>query len=197
MKFTIVYADDHQLVREAISTYINGFKNFRVTHTAANGRQLMEIIDSSNLPDIVILDIDMPVLNGYDTARLLKTKYPNIKILILTVFDNEIVKSLSFSCGADAFCSKDISPQEMEDILIKISIGESQNIYDKDPAIILSEQLFLSWICTDKTYEEIADSMNISLRQVERMRASLFEKLAINNRTSLAVYAIANGLVTS
>ncbi len=196
-KFTIAYADDHQLVREAISNYINGFNNFRVTHTAGNGKQLMENIDSRNLPDIVILDIDMPVLNGYDTARLLKIKYPNIKILILTVFDNEIVRSLSFSCGADVFCSKDISPQEIEHTLIKLLTVDSKPTHHKDSGIVVSEQIFLTWICSDKTYEEIADLMNISLRQVERMRASLFEKLEINNRTSLAVYAIANGLVTS
>lgn len=157
----------------------------------------MEIIEEGHLPDIVILDIDMPVLNGYDTAKILKTSYPTIKILILTVFDNDTAKSLSFSCGADAFSSKDISPQEMEDILIEITTGQSQNITDKESALILSEQIFLSWICTDKTYEEIACLMNISLRKVERMRTSLFEKLKIYNRTSLAVYAIKNGIVTN
>jgi DNA-binding NarL/FixJ family response regulator len=138
------------------------------------------------------------VLNGYDTAKWVAVNYPDVKILILTTFDTEAARSIAFCKGAHAFSSKNIDPQEMEDILNQLTasaiISESSTL---NPDITEKEQVFLKGICTDKTYEEIADCMNISLRQVERIRENLFEKLKVNSRTSLAVFAIKNGVVTS
>ena len=76
--------------------------------------QLITLIQNGLIPDIVILDIEMPVLNGYDTAKWVALNHPGIKILMLTAFDTEIAKSIANSNGAHAFSSKDIDPQEME-----------------------------------------------------------------------------------
>ena len=200
---SIIYADDHQLVREAICSYIKGFAGFKVVGSVADGMQLITLIQDGLIPDIVVLDIvvldiEMPVLNGYDTAKWVAVNYPDIKILILTTFDTEAARSIAFCNGAHAFSSKNIDQREMEDVLNRLTasaiISESSPLHS---VITEKEQFFLKWICTDKTYEEIADCMNISLRQVERIRGNLFEKWAINNRTSLAVFAVKQGVIIS
>jgi len=185
-------------VREAICSYIKGFAGFKVVGSVADGMQLITLFQDGVIPDIVILDIKMPVLSGYDTAKWVALNYPDIKILMLTAFDTEIAKSIAFSNGADSFSSKDIAPKEMEAILLRLTATNIPNEKLKlNPVIAFTEQVFLNWICTDKTYEEIACCMNISLRQVERIREHLFEKWAINNRTSLAVFAVKHGVIIS
>jgi len=195
---SIIYADDHQLMREAICGYINGFPGFKVVGSVADGMQLITLIQNGVIPDIVILDIEMPVLNGYDTAKWVTLNYPGIKILMLTAFDTEASRYIASSNGAHAFSSKDIAPKEMEAILLQLTATNIPNEKLKlNPVITFTEQVFLNWICTDKTYEEIACCMNISLRQVERIRGNLFDKQKVNSRTSLAVFAVKNGVVTS
>jgi len=185
-------------MREAICSYIKGFAGFKVVGSVADGMQLITLIQNGLIPDIVILDIEMPVLNGYDTAKWVALNHPEIKILMLTAFDTEIAKSIANSNGAHAFSSKDIDPQEMEEILIQLSATQiPDEQLNLNPVITFTELTFLNWICTDKTYDEIADCMNISLRQVERIRGNLFEKWAINNRTSLAVFAVKQGVIIS
>jgi DNA-binding NarL/FixJ family response regulator len=197
-KFSIIYADDHRLVREAISNYINVSLHFQVIHSVPNGKELIALIKQGIIPHIVILDIEMPVLNGYDTAKWLKIHYPAIKILILTAFDNETVKAIAMANGAHAFSSKDISPLEMEAVLNQLTAVPSvMHTTNLSLSITEAEQLFLNWICTDKTYDEIAGCMHISLRQVERIRENLFDKLKTSSRTSLAVFAVKNGVITS
>ena len=196
-KFSIFYAEDHLLFRETISAYINAMQDYEVIHSVENGRHLIACIQDGLIPDIVMLDLDMPDLNGYDTAKWLKINYPEIKILRLTVFDNETVRSMALAKGADAFASKDISPLKLQDILKGLTAEPAT----KDKTILSSgisetEEDFLKWICTDKTYEEIAKLMTISLRQIERIREVLFKKWGINNRTSLAIFAIKSGVVT-
>jgi DNA-binding NarL/FixJ family response regulator len=163
-----------------------------------NGKELIALIKQGIIPHIVILDIEMPVLNGYDTAKWLKIHYPAIKILILTAFDNETVKAIAMANGAHAFSSKDISPLEMEAVLNQLTAVPSvMHTTNLSLSITEAEQLFLNWICTDKTYDEIAGCMHISLRQVERIRENLFDKLKTSSRTSLAVFAVKNGVITS
>ena len=195
-KFSIIYADDHRLVREAISSYINASQHYQVTHSVANGKQLIALIQQGIIPHIAILDIEMPELNGYDTANWVASNYPDVKILMLTAFDTEIAKSIAMANGAHAFSSKDISPLEMEAILNHLTgMAIAMDKLNQSSSITETERLFLSLICGEKSYNEIAVCMHISLRQVERIRENLFNKWALDNRTSLAVFAIKNGAV--
>ena len=194
-KFFILYADDHQLVRLAISEYINDFEKFFVAKTFENGKQLVDTLSYGDLPEIVIVDLDMPIMNGYETTCWLKKNYPNVLVVILTVFNNEYASTASFEVGADAFCSKDICPREMEALLLRLVDGEKQ--IEPSPSLSFTplEKQLIALLCTEKTYEEMAGLLNSSLRNKERLREILFKKMHVNNRTSLAVKAVRFGLV--
>ena len=125
-KFSVVYAEDHQLIRLAFSDYINEFENFFIANTFENGKQLVDKVSDGGVPDIVIVDLDMPFMNGYETTIWIKKNYPNVLVVILTVFDNEFASTASFDVGADAFCSKDIYPKEIEALLLRLVNGEKQ-----------------------------------------------------------------------
>ena len=109
----VAVADDHILLRNAVSVLINNTDKCKVLYEANNGKELIEKIKEGNLPDVIILDLYMPEMDGYDTAVYLQEKYPDIKILLLTMFDNEGALIRLLKAGVKGFMKKDIHPSEL------------------------------------------------------------------------------------
>jgi len=212
MKQTIVIVDDHLLIAKAITSIIEKLNGFEVLYETDNGKSMIERFTvSKNIPDIVLLDISMPVMDGFETAKWLKQNHPEIKVMALTMQgdDESLIKMIK--SGATGYLNKNIHPVELEKALNAIATkgfyypdwatsrvlhalvneGKSELI---QVTITEREKEFLTYSCTELTYKEIAEKMFCSPRTVESYRDSLFEKLGVKTRVALALYAVKTGL---
>ncbi len=213
-KYKVLLADDHVLLREALSTMVNSLDEFVVTSSVDNGKQLIDALKSGHKPDLIILDLSMPVMDGFETARILSEEYPEQKTLILTMYDSEIALIRLLQDGVKGFLKKDIQPRELRTALLAVVEGgfyySSQatgklgrmihthhvNKTSLEKSFLSDREVeFLKYACTDKTYKEIAQDMKLTPRVVDCCRDTLFEKLDVKNRVGLAMYAIRHGLV--
>jgi len=212
-KIYIAMADDHTLLRKTVISMLAVDEDIEVVADAANGKELIRKIAATKpLPDICLLDIHMPEMDGYETLVALKTKYPEMKFLILSQLDHEFVIIRMLKAGAHGYLLKDVEPAELKRAIREIinhtfyhtklvNTHLSSFIQEGRPAPTLSlsarEQEFLRLSCSELAYKEIAAEMNISNRTVAFYRQSLFDKLGVKSRTGLALYAIRFGLASS
>jgi len=207
----VAVADDHSLLRSALAKLINGFPGYNVTIEADNGRDLIEKIAKSTLPDIVLLDISMPEMDGFKTTQWLHKKYPQIKVLALSMLSDERTIIKIFRVGAKGYLLKNTDPDELKTALDSVM---SKNVYlseyvsgklvsglhnDVDvelQGVVLNEKEkeFLRWSCSELSYKDIAAKMFVSPRTVDDYRQSLFYKLKVHSRVGLVMYAIKNGI---
>jgi two-component system, NarL family, invasion response regulator UvrY len=210
----IAMVDDHILLRDALAGVINGFDNCKVILLAANGKELLEKMQQDYLPGLVILDLNMPEMDGYETAKYLRLNYPGIFVLVLTMYDSEISLLRMVQAGARGFLKKDIHPGELKLAIQSVmasgyfyshnSAGKLVNLFKKETGLSQPERFnlseneltFLRLASTDMTYKEIATLMEISPRTVDNYRDSLFVKLNVKSRVGLAIFAIKSGVVT-
>ena len=209
---TVALADDHVLIRNGLAGLINSFEGYTVLFQAANGQELIDMLQASPRPDIVLLDINMPKKDGYETAQWLKQNHPDVKILALSMYDNEtaIIRMLKY--GAKGYILKDAEPSELRSALddnkgyhysemvtghLISTISKLNEDEKAKNALLLTDREieFLKFICSELTYKEIADQMFISPRTVDGYRETMFEKLNIKTRVGLALYAVKNGIV--
>ena len=207
----VALVDDHVLIRNSLAKLVASFPNCTVLFEADNGRHCIEFLNKHILPDILLLDISMPVMDGFETAIYVSQHFPLVRILTLTMLTDErsIVKMLRN--GARGYLSKNISPQilleainEMADknlympqeVSEKLLTGLQHDLSEVVAVSALSdkEREFLALMPTDFTYTEIAKKMSISPRTVDDYREKLFKKLHATTRMDLAVYAIRNDL---
>lgn len=207
----IAVADDHEIVLNGVKEIITGFGGFSVDIVASNGKELFQkLLSAETLPDIVVMDISMPVWDGYETLDAIRKKWPDMKILVLTMHKHEFAIIKMFRSGANGYLLKNSPPNELQKALQSIyetglyfSEVASSNLYHRlqhsniMPSLTEKEIQLLKYCHTDLTYKEIADKMNISERSVAGYRTSLFEKLGINSRAGLVVCAIKMGFAPS
>ena len=207
----IAIADDHPIFRKGLIDVLSGFEDVKVIIEAGNGKQLIKEIKWADVkPDICILDINMPEMNGFDTAAYLKQYHPDIRILALSMYNNEINIIKMFRNGANGYVLKDDDPEK-----IKLAISEIYNhgffLSGVSPARIMSmlqggqdkpglnltekEQQFLALCCTELTYREIADQMKLSPRTIDGYREAIFDKLQVTSRIGLVLFAIREGVI--
>ena len=207
----IILADDHTVLRSALASLINSFGEFEVVAQAENGEEVIDQLNTGNIPHLLVLDLNMPKLNGYETAKIIYEKYPEIKVLVLTMYDSELALIRLLNLGVKGFLKKDTHPLELKKALLLVA--DSQYYYssgnlNKLTGIISGKQNnqkhmltdveieFLRLSSTEMTYKEIAIAMNMTARRVDHFRDNLFVKLDIKSRVGLAMYAIKNGLIS-
>ena len=218
MKATIALADDHQLVRKGIRLLLESISDFTVVIEAPNGKELTErIAAEKKLPDIVLVDVNMPVMDGHETVSWLRSKYPEIKIIALSVNDDRQVIRELIRLGANAYLFKDSSPDVFRKVLLEVlekgysydkavidsllmpesgKGGKSPKNYYKHLIADLSarELEFIRLCCSELTYKEVADIMKVSQRTVDGYRESVFNKLEVKSRTGLVLFAVNAGI---
>jgi len=209
-KILVAFADDHTTVRKTVAAFLTGLGGIEVVVQAANGKELIDAIEAlETKPDVAILDINMPVMNGFETVQMLKERWEGIKILVLTTFMDELYVCKMIRYGANGYLSKDCDPEEIKRALVAI---KEQGMYysdffvekmavvvkdkKKEPRITERELQFMKHCISDLTYFQIASLMKTTQKSVEGYRDSLFRKLGVNSRVGLAVFAIKSGLVT-
>lgn len=211
MPHTVVIVDDHLLIAKAIGSIIEQLKDFEVLYECENGKLLVEKFKvKKNIPGIVLLDISMPVMDGFATAAWIRDNHPEVMIMALTMQGDDESLIRMVKCGARGYLHKNVHPAELANalnmlvqkgfyypdwatsrVLHSIAAGNEEK---SSIPITEREKEFLQFACTELTYKEIGEKMFCSARTVESYRDALFEKLGIKTRVALALYAVKIGL---
>ncbi|EOR93101.1 two component transcriptional regulator, LuxR family [Arcticibacter svalbardensis MN12-7] len=213
--YNVALADDHNLVRGGLASLVNMFSNYKVLFEADNGKEFISKLERNNLPDLVLMDITMPEMDGYSTTSWLRINYPEIKVIALTVMDDEIAIIRMLKSGAKGYLLKNCKPDELKLALNAVitkgyyfndlvtsrlinsinKIGEDQSVLKNVVNLTEREKEFLRHLCSEKTYKEIADMMCVSPRTIDSYRDNLLEKLQVKSRIGLVLFAIKNRIV--
>lgn len=210
----IIVADDHRLVREGIVRILNDHPGFEVIAEAENGKQALEKCEMFN-PDVLLLDLDMPVLNGLDAVPLLKKQLPELKIGILTMHEEKLLIEKMIKLGVHGYLYKSSEPAELLEGVTKIAAGKtfytsavtenlvkSDTIFQNtsyDQTLLLAqlsdrEKEILTLIAQGMSNTEIGNELSISHRTVDSHRQNLLKKLEVKNLAGLIRFALTSGL---
>jgi DNA-binding NarL/FixJ family response regulator len=210
----VAMADDHILLRNALASLINNSGNCSVIMECSNGKELIEKIKNNPQPDVVILDLNMPEMDGHQTALFLQKTHPEIKVLMLTMYDSELALIRLLKAGVKGFMKKDIHPTELMHAIQSVHehgyyysaqtssklaglFRDEQSSHSIDKILLSDMELdFLKHVCSELTYKEIAVELKMNPRAIDGMRDNLFTRLDVKSRVGLAMYAIKNGIVS-
>ena len=210
----IALVDDHVLIRRGLAALVRNLGH-EVVIESDNGLKFMEAMNPATVPDVVLLDIKMPDMDGFQTALWLKQEYPQVKVLVISMYNDEDSVIGMLRCGARGYVFKNTEPEilkaAIEEVMEK-GFYHSNTVYEsmvrpvEDPhnreegeahdiPLTPKEMEFLKQICSELTYKEIAARMSLSPRTLDSYRDILFEKLNIRSRVGLVLYAIRHGIV--
>jgi two-component system, NarL family, invasion response regulator UvrY len=213
----LALVDDHTLFRKGLISLIQMVNNdVQILFEADNGLDLQKKIDKNNPPDILLMDISMPGMDGFACAEWLRDHFPLVKVLVVSMIQKEETIVGMLKLGVKGYLCKDVEPKEMSEALQavmnkgyyytdfitgklvhSIQVGqENGQGAAKMPVINDREMDFLKMACTEMTYNEIAAKMFLSPKTIDGYRNSLFEKLNVKSRVGLAMYAVKQGIVS-
>lgn len=215
-KIKIILADDEQLFRKGILFLLEREPNLEILFEAENGQELIDKIDSENLPDVILMDLKMPVLNGVETTKIIHKKYPDIKIIALTSYDGKSFITNMIDVGASSYLLKNTNPKTVvhtinevfskgfyyDDKVMKtihenlLSSSGKKVKSDLDKKLLSKrEREVLELICAQCTTSEIAEKLFISPRTVDGHRNNLLLKTGSKNVAGLVIYGIQKKLI--
>ena len=211
-KISIALVDDHTLFRKGLLGLIEMVNdNIEILFEADNGLDMQKKLQPENLPDIILMDINMPEMDGFESVTWLNKHYPAVKVLVVSMVENEesIIRMLKLK--VKGYLSKDVEPAELGEALHAIMskgfyytdfitgklVHTLQNEHEKESLVALNEKekKFIQLACSELTYNDIAGEMFVSPKTVDGYRNNLFEKLTVKSRVGLALYAVKHGLV--
>jgi DNA-binding NarL/FixJ family response regulator len=212
-KIRILLADDHTILREGISSLLNDEADMQVIGEAEDGRTAVKMA-CEQMPDVVLMDIGMPLLNGLEATRQIKRDCPGVKVLILTMHENEEYIRQVLASGAMGYILKDAAARDLLDAIRAVHRGEAvlspaiTRLVIEDylrwgeiqpgnlPNVLTPrEQEVLQLIAEGYKNKEIADILNISIKTVQSHRTNLMQKLDLHNRGDLVKYAIQKKII--
>ena|SRR5882762_3855596 len=209
--------DDHRLFRKGLISLIEMVnQNCIILFEADNGLDLQAKIDRSNIPDIILMDVSMPGMDGFSSVQWLKENYPSVKILVVSMIEKEETIVRMLKLGVKGYLCKDVEPEELGEALIAVAnkgfyytdfiTGKLVHSLQHDLAapqeqmgtdhINNQESEFLQLACSEMTYVQIADKMSLSPKTIDGYRNSLFEKFSVKSRVGLVLFAVKNGIVS-
>jgi len=213
----VAITDDQVLFRRGMASIINTFENISIVLEADNGRILLVSLQGTEpIPDVVLLDLSMPELNGIETTKLLHVHYPSIKIIILSVYGEDRFVTHLMELGVNAYLFKNVEPEEVERAIRTVidkdfyfneaflnamknrltNKRQKITLTDNIPSTLTSREMeLLSLICKQRTAQEIADQLFISVRTVDGHRNNLLEKTGARNSAGLVLFAIKHRLI--
>jgi len=204
----IILVDDHHIVRQGLEFLLSTVDDIDVIGGFSDGKSFFEYLETNELPDIVLLDLVMPEMNGIEITEMMKKSYPEVKILVLTSYvDDEHVIS-AIDKGADGYEMKDVEPDQLIKTIKKVLSGE-KTIHPQAQSVIKEvskkphftnklskrESEVLAEMTKGKTNKEIAESLFVSEKTIKTHVSHIFNKLQVTDRTQAAIYAMQNNLI--
>jgi DNA-binding NarL/FixJ family response regulator len=214
-KIDIVLVDDHNMFREGIKFLLTQIGNIEVVGEASNGKELVDYLEINKKPDVILLDINMPEMNGVEACTLITKKYPGINIIALSMNDEQEYYFKMIQAGAKGFVQKQAGREKLEeainevldggsyfpeDILRKIifKFGTEDSVeskIEKQYGLTKREKEVLALLCQGFTNTEIAERLFLSPKTIEGHRANLLSKTGTKNSAHLVMFAIKNGII--
>ena len=204
----IILVDDHHIVRQGLEFLLSTVDDIDVIGGFSDGKSFFEYLETNELPDIVLLDLVMPEMNGIEITEMMKKSYPEVKILVLTSYvDDEHVIS-AIDKGADGYEMKDVEPDQLIKTIKKVLSGE-KTIHPQAQSVIEAvskkphftnklskrESEVLAEMTKGKTNKEIAESLFVSEKTIKTHVSHIFNKLQVTDRSQAAIYAMQNNLI--
>lgn len=211
----IAVVDDHELVRSSLAETINTYPGYRVLFEANNGKDFIDQLNPEELPWLVLLDVKMKEMNGFETTQWIRENFPQMKILVLSMLDDKFTIIRMFHLGVHGYLLKSSRLEELEkafneigkkniyinDALVRNfpemlnTTAEPLNEYETAQGLSEREKDFLKWLCSEKPLKEIAAEMHLSPRTIDGYRDNLFLKTQTCSRSGLVLFTIRNKLV--
>lgn len=203
--YKVILADDHTLFRQGLKLILEDMENIEIVADVANGKELIEVAGLIK-PDLIIMDINMPVVNGIEASRILLQQDPELKVLVISMYGDEQYYNSVIENGVKGFILKDADNSELrtavkmilngrtyfsQELLLKLIRNRQTN---DQIALTTREKEILTLICKGHSSSEIASKLFLSERTVENHRASLLDKTGCRNSLSLVIYALRNNL---
>lgn len=208
MNYQVILVDDHHIVRQGLRFLIDTVKDFNIVADFASGKLLLDYLEENEQPDIILLDLVMPGMNGIEITGILKKKYPNVKVLVLTSFLDEEHVISAIDKGADGYEIKDVEPealiQTIRDVLkgerkihpkVQSVISESEQKPHRSNKLSKRELEVLKEMVKGKTNKEIAETLFVSEKTIKTHVSHILNKLKVSDRTQAAVYAMEHQLI--
>jgi two-component system, NarL family, invasion response regulator UvrY len=213
---TLALVDDHTLFRKGLISLIQMVdKDYVILFEACNGLDLQQKIHPQNQPDIILMDINMPGMDGFRSAQWLLDNFPLVKVLVVSMIEKEETIVRMLRMGVKGYLCKDVEPRELGEALHAVlnkgyyytdfitgklvhALKKDEKEHDGTDYLKMmsqQEQIFLQHACSELTYNEIAAKMFLSPKTIDGYRNSLFEKLQVKSRVGLALFAVKHGLV--
>ena len=213
-KVRILLADDHTVMRAGLRALLERQPNLEVVGEAENGRQTVELA-SSHVPDVVVMDIAMPNLNGVEATRRMVSKQPTISVVILSMYSDESYVMRALEAGARAYLLKDSAVSDLIRAIEAVSQGKSffspkisrilaeeyvralkqKGVADSYELLTPREREILQLLAEGKTNKEVATSLNISVYTAETHRGNILQKLNLHSSAELVLYAVRKGII--
>ena len=212
-KINVMIAEDHELVRKGYISLLSENEDITVVGEVSNGKELIELIKVKE-PDVVLLDLDMPIMDGKQTLEILNSRFSNIKTIIISMYYDDVFITEFLSRGARGFLPKNCNPETLIDaiyevkengyyfnkkiskaLVIKLLKENFTNSIDKN-ALTEREIEVLKLICQEKANKEIADALNIAIRTVDFHRSNIYKKTQTQTSAGLALYAVKQGIIS-
>lgn len=215
-KIPVAVADDHSLFRKGLVSLLEDLDFIGEIYEASNGQELLDLLERAEpKPGLVLLDVRMPIMDGVEATEKIRALYPDMKIIILTMQDDENFIVFMIEKGINGYLLKNVEPEELENALeilrtrdiyfnerLSALVVRALNNKGRRPAGVYYDSLFterelevIHLICEEYTNAQIAEKLNVSKRTVEGHRNMIFEKAGIRNTAGLVLYAVRNGIV--
>lgn len=213
-KIKIAIADDYKIYRDGLKVGLSADDNLEIIAEADNGEDLMKVLET-NSPDVILMDLKMPIMDGMEATKQVRKKYPAIKVLVITMYEDDKFIIHLMENGANGYLLKNAEPDEIiksiyavyengyyfNDVVNKALLKKlvlKNNLkpsFNQNIDLTEREQEVLKMICDEKTAAEIAKEIFLSPRSVEGIRQRLIEKIGVRNTAGLVMFAVKNGLV--
>jgi DNA-binding NarL/FixJ family response regulator len=210
-----IIADDHQIFRQGLKFSLSKDKALQCIGEAGNGTELMQLLQTTK-PDVILMDLKMPEMDGLEATRQVRELYPDIRIIVLTMYDDENFIIHMLDIGANSFLVKNAEPEEIQmaihsvheneyyfndlvsKTMLKTLVQKNKGIprFKKEVELNDKETDVLRLICEEHTNAEIAAKVFLSPRTIEGIRAGLLEKIGVRNTAGLVLYAVKHGIVS-
>lgn len=211
-KTTIAIVDDHTLFRKGVVSLLSESGEIDILFDASNGLEMKSMIKSDALPEVILMDINMPQMNGYEATKWVTKTYPSVKVLALSMYDEDKPIIEMLKSGAGGYLLKE---SKTTDLILAIKTIAAhgyfmnnlvsgkliRSLQEDEPAkkaqgeLSANELKFLQFCCSELTYKEIADKMNLSPHTIDNYREALFHRFEIKSRTGLVLFAIRSQLI--